>query len=240
MKKFFGAANRISGEASSAEWQIFHLASTARALERITDRSIKVGTVIDVGASNGSWSEICMRYIPDARYVLVEAQPAHRNELEAFCSRHSNASFLQAAAGNEDGSCYFDDSDLFGGLASNGANANCQTKLPMVRLDTVVAKDQLPGPFLLKLDTHGFELQIIHGAEELLLNTELAIIEAYIFRLNDKALLSHELCAEMDKRGFQLVDFSEPMWRSKDQALWQWDLFFIKKTNPVFESNAYA
>lgn len=240
MKKLFSAANRVSGEASSAEWQMFHLASTARALERITDRGIKVGTVIDVGASNGSWSETCMRYLPDARYLLVEAQPAHKNELEAFCSRRGNASFLQAAAGNEDGFCYFDDSDLFGGLASNETNENCQTELPMVRLDTVVAKDRLSGPFLLKLDTHGFELQIIHGAEELLRNTELAIIEAYIFRLNNKALLFHELCVEMDKRGFQLVDFSEPMWRSKDRALWQWDLFFMKKTNPVFQSNAYA
>ena len=91
-----------------------------------------------------------------------------------------------------------------------------------------------------QLDTHGFELQIIQGAEEMLRNTELAVIEAYIFRLNENALLSHELCAEMDKRGFQLVDFSEPMWRNKDMALWQWDLFFVKKSNPVFRSNAFA
>lgn len=240
MKKFRGAARKASGEETTAEWQIFRLASTARALERITRRGIRIGTVIDVGASNGAWSEVCMRYLPDARYVLVEAQPGHTRELEAFCNLHSNACSLLAAAGNEDGFCYFDDSDPFGGLASNEANENCRTKLPMVRLDSIVSKENLPGPFLLKLDTHGFELQIIQGAEELLRNAELAVIEAYIFRLNDQALLSHELCVEMDKRGFQLVDFSEPMWRSKDQALWQWDLFFVRKTNPVFQSNAYA
>ena len=180
-----------------------------------------------------------MRYLPRARYVLVEAQPTHVAKLEQFCRRHANASFLLAAAGNEDGYCYFDDSDAFGGLASNEASESCRTKLPMVRLDSVVARDNLSGPFLLKLDTHGFELQIIQGAEELLRNAELAVIEAYIFRLNEKALLSHELCMEMDKRGFQLVDFSEPLWRSKDLALWQWDLFFVKKTNPVFNSNSY-
>lgn len=240
MQKIRGVARKASGEETTPEWQIFHLASTARALERITRRGIRIGTVIDVGASNGCWSEVCMRYLPDARYVLFEAQPGHTGELEEFCRHHANARYLLAAAGNEDGFCYFDDSDPFGGLASNEANENCRTKLPMVRLDSVVARDNLSGPFLLKLDTHGFELQIIQGAEELLRNAELAIIEAYIFRLNDKALLSHELCAEMDKRGFQLVDFSEPMWRSKDQALWQWDLFFVKKTNPVFQSNSYS
>jgi hypothetical protein len=38
----------------------------------------------------------------------------------------------------------------------------------------------------------------------------------------------------MDKRDFQLVDFSEPMWRNKDMALWQWDLFFVKKKQSGF------
>jgi FkbM family methyltransferase len=172
--------------------------------------------------------------------MMIEAQSLHSKDLEVFCSQHRNAKYILAAAGNEDGFCYFDDGDAFGGLASNDATGNCKTKLPMVQLDTVVKSEKLTGPFLLKLDTHGFELQIIQGAEELLKQTELAIIEAYIFRLNDKALLQHELCAEMDKRGFQVVDFSEPMWRSKDMALWQWDLFFVKKTNPVFESNSYS
>lgn len=240
IRKFLTPAGATAGEESSPEWQVFHLASTKHALERITRRGIRIGTVIDVGASNGCWSEACMHYLPDAQYVLVEAQEKHVQELEVFCKRHSNARYFLAAAGNEDGFCYFDDSDPFGGLAANEANEKCIKKLPMVRLDTVVVRDLLQGPFLLKLDTHGFELQIIKGAEKLLCNAELAIIEAYIFRLNDKALLSHELCAEMDKRGFQLVDFSEPMWRSKDQALWQWDLFFLKKTNPVFQSNSYA
>jgi FkbM family methyltransferase len=240
LKKLRATTRKTISEDTSPEWQTFRLASTERALERITRRGLRIGTVVDVGASNGSWSGACMQYLPDAQYVLVEAQEEHVRDLESFCSQHANARFFLAAAGNEDGFCYFDDSALFGGLAANEANEKCVKKLPMVRLDTVVARDQLQGPFLLKLDTHGFELQIIHGAEELLRNAELAVIEAYLFRLNDKALLQHELCVEMDKRGFQLVDFSEPMWRNKDQALWQWDLFFVKKTNPVFQSNTYS
>lgn len=229
-----------SNEEEVPEWQVFRLASTERALERITRRGLHIETVVDVGASNGSWSEVCMQFLPEAQYMLVEAQRGHAKELDIFCSKYSNVRTIFAAAGNEDGFCYFDDSDPFGGLASNETSEKCRTKLPMVRLDSLVSEKNLSGPFLLKLDTHGFELQIIQGAEELLRNAELAIIESYIFRLNDKALLSHELCVEMDKRGFQLVDFSEPMWRTKDQALWQWDLFFVKKTNPVFNSNSYV
>ena len=228
-----------SDKTRTPEWAVFDAASTDRALGRIVKRGMRMGTIVDVGASNGSWSEVCMRHFPDARYLLVEVQSCHTRALEAFCRQHPNAQYVLAAAGNGDGSCFFDDGDPFGGLASNAATEGCKTMLPMVRLDSAIKKAGLPGPYLLKLDTHGFELQIIQGAEEMLHNTELAVIEAYIFRLNDKALLSHELCTEMDKRGFQMIDFSEPMWREKDMALWQWDLFFVKKDNPVFRSNSY-
>lgn len=229
-----------SEETKTLEWATFHSATTDRALERIVKRGMQISTVVDVGASNGSWSEVCLRHFPSPTYLLLEAQALHSKELEVFCNKHCNSKYVLAAAGNEDGVCFFDDSDPFGGLASNEATNGCKTELPMVRIDTLVAKEDLKGPFLLKLDTHGFELQIIQGAEDLLLQTELAIFEAYIFRLNDKALLAHELCAEMDKRGFQMIDFSEPMWRSKDMALWQLDLFFVKKSNSVFGSNSYS
>jgi FkbM family methyltransferase len=242
LRKLFGEPKhrQVGEEKEKPEWTAFHAASTDRALERITKRGIHIGTVIDVGASNGSWSEICMRHLSSSEYLLLEAQTCHTRDLETFCQQHPNARYVLAAAGNEDGFCYFDDGDPFGGLASNSATNSCKTKLPMNRLDTLMKTEKLKGPFLMKLDTHGFELQIIQGAEELLQQTELAIIEAYVFRLNDKALLFHELCVEMDKRGFQVVDFSEPMWRSTDMALWQWDLFFVKKKNPVFLSNSYA
>lgn len=222
------------------EWATFHSASTDRALARIAKRGMQIGTVVDVGASNGSWSDICLRHFPDSLYLLVEAQSCHIQDLEKFCRINARARYVFAAAGNEDGFCFFDDRDPFGGLASNDATNVCKTKLAMVRLDTVVAAQSLEGPFLLKLDTHGFELQIIQGSEELLRRAELAVIETYIFRLNDEALLFYEICAEMDKRGFQVIDFSEPMWRNADMALWQWDLFFVRKTNPVFRSNSYA
>jgi len=43
----------------------------------------------------------------------------------------------------------------------------------------------------------------------------------------------------MDKYGFRTGDFSEPMWRPADLSLWQLDLFFYKKENPIFKHNTY-
>ena len=53
-------------------------------LRRCAQRGIPIESVIDIGASNGSWTELCRRFFPDAHYFLVEAQPCHEPELKKF------------------------------------------------------------------------------------------------------------------------------------------------------------
>ena len=51
--------------------------SMAGAVAAMVDRGHTFKTVIDVGASNGIWSEMVMKHYPDASYLLIEALPAH-------------------------------------------------------------------------------------------------------------------------------------------------------------------
>ena len=60
----------------------------------------------------------------------------------------------------------------------------------------------LPGPYLIKLDTHGYEVPILCGATETLRNTNLLVIETYNFRLIGNNLLFHEIIAYMRERRF--------------------------------------
>lgn len=76
------------------------------ALRRLKARDIAVSSVIDVGASNGCWSEALLPHYPDARYLCVEAQAVHEPALRSFVAHHANAEFVLAAAGGEEGSIY--------------------------------------------------------------------------------------------------------------------------------------
>lgn len=87
------------------------------AIQRCVERGLEINTVIDVGASNGSWSRICMKYLPNAQYLLIEAQEPHLDGLVKFKSEFKNSDYILAAAGNREGTIYFDNSGLFGGLA---------------------------------------------------------------------------------------------------------------------------
>lgn len=218
----------------------FRAASTVRALERIASRGIEIGSVIDIGASNGMWTAAAMPVLPSAHYLLVEAQKAHLDSLKSFVNQYSNSEYVLAAAGDEEGEIFFDDSNLFGGLASKDQTASAKIRVPMITVDAEVKRRNLKGPFLIKLDTHGFEVPILHGAMETLKSTNLVVIETYNFKIAPGSLLFHEMCRYMEKLGFGVIDISEPMWRTYDQAFWQIDVFFVPLTRKEFAHVGYA
>ncbi len=231
-------ASAVSGP-SSNETLAYVYASTDSALKRVLSRALPVSTVIDVGASNGMWSDVAMKHLPDAEYLLIEAQNCHKSDLESFCTARKNSRFVLAAAGDAQGEIYFDSSDPFGGVASKAQTDWAAEKVPLTTVDFEVNKYGLKPPFLLKLDTHGFEVPIIEGAEATLQNTNLVVIETYNFRILGDSLLFYEMCEFMKNRGFGVIDISEPLWRDYDKSFWQIDLFFIPLSRPEFAYSQY-
>lgn len=110
----------------------------------------------------------------------------------------------------------------------------------MTTVDAEVARLSLAGPFLLKLDTHGFEIPIFEGAASTLDQTSLLIVEAYNFELRPGALRFHELCTYLGGRGFRPLDVVDVMRRPGDDVLWQFDLFFARNDSREFASSAFS
>jgi FkbM family methyltransferase len=217
-----------------------HAPILAAALRRLKARDVAVNSVIDVGASNGCWSEALLPYYPDARYLCIEAQAVHEPALRSFVAQHANAEFVLAAAGGEEGSIYFDATDPFGGIASSAPLGSGGITVPMITIDSQVAARNLRPPFLIKLDTHGFEMPILAGAEQTLKQTNVLVIETYNFDIAPSAVRFSELCARLEAQGFRCIDLFDVMYRPADNALWQMDLIFMRSDRPEFCSSAYA
>jgi FkbM family methyltransferase len=232
--------NPISTPNMPLETVAFNALSTDRALAKAAERGFEVGSVIDVGASNGSWSAVCERHFRNSRYLLVEAQTQHEAALISYCSKRPNSEYVIAAAGDKVGVAYFDDSSLFGGVASPVATTYARKEVRMTTLDAEVVSRGLPGPYLLKLDTHGFEVPILQGAKaHVLRNASIVIIETYNFRILNDSLLMDEMVRYMRDLGFAVVDICEPLWRRRDGFFWQIDLLFAPSSRPEFEINTY-
>src|SRR5437899_2131130 len=151
------------------------------ALQRLAKREIVIQTVIDVGASDGAWSRQVLKVFPKVRVLCIEAQQAHEPALREFMAGNSRAGYVLAAAGPRIGQISFDDTALFGGSAAEYAPEGKVTQVAMTTIDHEIAKRSLPGPYLIKLDTHGFELEILDGAKQALEQTNAVVIEVYNF-----------------------------------------------------------
>ncbi len=240
------AKSLVKKKPSQIESEITHFISpsgshTMRdALRRLDKNNIKFKTVIDVGASDGNWSIAAMEYFPDSYYYLIEARIEHEPKLKIVKDHYKNLDYVIAAGGHRLGKIYFDAENLFSGQASETPYKENNIEVPVTTIDHEVTEHKLEGPFLIKLDTHGFEKEILAGAESTLKNAAALIIEAYNFKLTDNSFKFYELCQYLDDKGFYPFDIVDLMTREKDEAFWQMDIVFIKKDNKIFLDNKYA
>ncbi len=207
-------------------------------LARAAARNPALATLIDVGASDGIWSLRARRHFPRAQFLLFEPLAERQAALARLVARHGFA-VVPAAAGDRAGQVAFViDPALDGsGVATPGATGT--RPVTVETIDAVVAARGLPGPYGLKLDTHGYEIPVLNGATHVLTQTQLLIIEAYNFELTPGCLRFHELCAWLETRGFRCVDLADPMRRPGDGVLWQMDLAFAPADSPLFSSSRY-
>jgi FkbM family methyltransferase len=207
-------------------------------LAGLQKRGPAVQTIIDVGASDGRWSLDAMRFFPDANYLLVEAQSCHADALRAFANAYTRSCIVMAAAGAEKGTIFFDASDPFGGQASQKEEGG-KISVPVTSLDIEIAGAGFGGPYLVKLDTHGYELPILKGAECVLREAAALIIECYNFRIGPECLLFHEMCHLLGEQGFRCLDVADLMHRELDGAFWQMDVLFVREDREEFRSSIY-
>lgn len=205
----------------------------------IAARGQKFGTVIDVGAAVGSWSSLCMEHFPDCDYLLVEAQQVHEAALSQFVKEHRRAQYVLAAASNTPGTIFFDVEAPFSGQASYSRYAENNLEVPATTIDAEVQSRGLPGPYLIKLDTHGFELPILEGAVETLKHTDAIVIECYNFKIAPECLLFYEMCDHMGTLGFRCIGMADAMHRAYDHTFWQVDLVFAPANRPEFSNENY-
>ena len=208
-------------------------------IKRIHDHGIRVDNVIDIGGSNGIWSINAMKLFPSATFVVIEPLVEREEALYNLAQKFPNFSFELCAAGETDGDeAMLNIANDLDGSTVNGWGGESR-QVPVKTIDAIVSERNLTGTFLLKFDTHGYELPILKGARQALNKTSIIIMEAYNFQISDNALRFHEMCAHMESLGFRCYDIADPMLRDYDKSFWQMDLFFCRNDEKIFKYPYY-
>lgn len=100
-------------------------------------------------------------------------------------------------------------------------------EIDVTTLDNLFKEHQFKPPFSLKIDTEGFELQVIQGATELLRQTEFVISEVSVAERFKDSYTFAQFVELMNKNGFNLYDILY-MYRKDDRLMYA-DCLFYKR-----------
>ena len=197
------------------------------------------GSIIDVGAYHGDWSRMARRIFPNAPIYMVEANPQNSSLLSTVATQVGRAESRIALLGASPAASvpFYVMETGSSVLPENTSIPRTTAELPMTTLDSLVylnaAREPLPSPHFLKLDVQGFELEVLRGAEQVLANTEAAILEVSLMQYNQGAPLLAEVVMFMQNRGFLVYDVCGLYRRESDQTLYMVDLLFVRENSAL-------
>ena len=213
------------------------------ALKHIKELGFTPNTVLDVGAAIGT--KPLLNNFPETNHFMIEALEEFIPKLEEVKIRMKNADFLIAAVTSENGPITINvHPDLVGSsiyLEDEDSSVNgIPREVPAYKLDELCSKYQLKGPYLLKIDVQGAELDVLKGAEKTLMNTEYVILEIVFFDFFKGGPKFHQFIDFMKKRGFVVYDLFDPQYRPLDGAMSQIDIAFVKEDGIFRQQHFYA
>ena len=214
-------------------------------LARLRDADVAVATVFDVGAALGDWSRECAKTFPEARYLLVEPLHEFSAALARVTASLSAAEHVRVAAAAADGDLSFNvHADLVGSSVyreAEGASVDGVPRtVPAVSLDTLARERKAVGPYLLKVDVQGAELEVLRGGQHVLRETQAVILEVSFIEFFDGGSLAHEVIAEMSNRGFVVYDILDLIDRPLDGTLAQANVVFVPEASPTRRHKSFA
>jgi FkbM family methyltransferase len=202
-------------------------------------------TIIDVGAATGEFTRTCLKFFPQAAYVLVEPLSEHWPSLEPLLAQPARIELVKVAAGDRAGPVTFNvHPDRFGSSLyqeTEGPHVDGMPReVPMQTLDSIFASRQYSVPCLLKIDVQGAEREVLAGANDLLESVDYVILEVSLFEFHKNGPQLLEIVALMDAPGFVVYDLLDTLYRPLDGALAQIDLAFVKKSGEFRRHHYFA
>lgn len=217
-------------------------ASMAGGVAQLAAMGFEPRTVIDVGVANAT-AELYETF-KNASIFLIEPLVEFEPFLRRICGTYK-AQYVLAAAGPEAGSATINvHPDKFGSSllkeAEGGAVDGVPRSVPVITIDEECAKRNLTGPYLVKVDVQGAELQVLAGATQTLGESEAVVLEVSLFGFMIGGPQLYDIVRWMRQCGFVVYDIFGGHYRPLDGALAQVDMIFVREDGPFRGSHAYA
>ena len=214
-----------------------------KSLSHINQLRFEPKTIFDIGVAKGT-SGLYKAY-PKSFFVLIDPLEQYKPYMEKILKKY-NGIFKLCAVSDKNETRKFnlhpnhmDGSSLLkeeSGREIDGYEIEVTTRI----IDDIVIEENLKGPFLLKIDVQGAELQVLKGAENTLKNTEIIALEVSLFKFMKGGPDFFEIISFMKGYGFVTYDILKSIYRPLDNALAQVDIVFVKENGRFRKDHRFA
>jgi FkbM family methyltransferase len=201
-----------------------------------------IDTVIDVGANVGQFASEVRALSRDVRIHSIEPNPVIYKTLTAIAAGDNRWTTHECALGRSSGKVMlnvFASSDFSSCLPANEFGAQRfqdsltiadTVEVELRTLDELVSfipPAAIGSRLLLKLDTQGFDMEVLLGAASVLESVQVVVTEASLQPLYQGAALFPEALEFMKAKGFTLSGFF-PVSRNDDLSIIESDCVFVR------------
>lgn len=182
-------------------------------------------TILDIGGYKGMWTRSVQQEFPDASFSIIEAN--HHPEL------NSMSVYYEVLSSEVKQVPWYSNMTTGDSLYKENTR-HYATVLPSYRttttLDILFPKQQFD---FIKIDCQGAELDILHGGEALVQQTEVVLLEcSFACEYNKGAPKFIEYINYLDSIGFSVFDITEL--HRANNVLVQIDILFLRKSSPMW------
>lgn len=192
------------------------------------DIDLRRAFVVDIGANEGKFSGAVLGVAPQAEIIAAEPSPGPRARMQARLGALPNVSIRDVAVSDASGTATFHltahdhNSSLHAPVAEMqstmgpGWAISGDIEVRTVTLDELVGDRPVD---VLKIDVQGSETDVLRGGDATLARTRSVLLELNLMAQYQGAATFNALHAEMDRRGFSLVNVSPTLTTADGTAI---------------------
>jgi FkbM family methyltransferase len=223
-------------------FEYYEMPDMAGSVRRLKKSGFSPSVWMDVGAFRGETADLFRQTWPEASGVCFEGQASALLQLKNKFQSDPLVAVIGKLVGSEpkkEVSLY--GKDTYASVLEEVVNPKSENlQVEMTTLDQETQDRPLKsGENFIKIDTQGYELEILKGAERSLRTCGALILELNFIDIYKAAPMADEVIGWLKSRGFTIYDIAGLIRRARDRALWQADVVFVPIKSPLRSSKSY-
>lgn len=200
-------------------------------------KELHIDTVLDIWANAGQSIDFFGSILGNVHIHSFEPLPSAFKQLDKSYGKKTNIELYNTALWSTNGvttinECEFNPSSSLLKMSKLHKDAfpfTAKSTSVQITIKTLDSYNITGSNMLIKIDTQGFELEVIKWWIKTISNSKIVIIETSFFELYDKQALFNEIYQEMLSLWFLYIGAFEQLANPQDWKFLQQDAIFIKK-----------